>query len=93
MILNIHNNMLLKKHKKIYNFSVLICLKSHIKFKDDSNTFLIKINNNISLFLMKKTTIHVKVQENKIFFFCKNLKELNEFTKKLLPYSSNLYFL
>ena len=45
MILNlIKNNKLIKRKKNIYNFSILICLKSHIKFRENSEQQTIKLN-------------------------------------------------
>lgn len=94
MVLNLNNcNEITQEQKKKYNFSTLICLKSHIKFKARKELLLIKINNNISLFFKKNKSIHLKINDNKIFFFSKSLKDLNLFTKKLLPFSAHISFL
>jgi hypothetical protein len=73
MTLNLYiDQTLIKKKKYKYSFSMLVCLKSHIKFKEHlSEFFLIKINNNISILLKKKRSLHVKVKDNKLFFFVK----------------------
>ena len=86
MLINLNNCkylILKKKLKKKYFFYSLICLKSRIKFKSNNTMILIKINNNMSILKKKKRTIKVKILDNKIFVFSKNLKDVNVFTKSL----------
>jgi len=94
MVLNLNNhNELIQKQKKKNNFSTLICLKSHVKFKADKELLLVKINNNISLSFKRKKSINLKINDNKIFLFSKSLKDLNLFTKNLSPFSTYISFL
>lgn len=96
MLINLNrsnNNHLKRQLKKKYYFHALICLKSRIKFRASEHVFMIKVNNNVSIVKRKETSLNVRILDNKIFLFSKDLSKVNDFIMTVSKFSSLTCFI